>query len=263
MSEDLVVQEATRLNGFVLMGAGLIIGVTGGYLLAKRRLEAKYREQAELEIDEMREHFKTKLRADASTRVLTSDDPAGREMQLDRIVEEEGYASTPPTMSELKAMHQEYSVHPDIRAAAEAEEAEEPEITVNVFQQELDDWDWDEENALRASGADPFIMHRDEWLNENFGYPRTSYTYFEGDDVLADEHDTPADDMDMLVGLANLAKFGHGSGDPNVVYIRNVELEMEIEIVKSEGKFSEQRRGAVEPPSDPSDPRKRRNRGPH
>ena len=65
-----------------------------------------------------------------------------------------------------------------------------------------------------------------------------------------------------MVGLVNLGKFGHGSGDPNVVYVRNVELEMEIEIIHSDGKFSEQSRGIVENP-DPTDPRKRRNRGPH
>jgi hypothetical protein len=73
-----------------------------------------------------------------------------------------------------------------------------------------------------------------------------------------------------MVGLGNLAKFGHGSGDANTVYVRNPELQIEVEIIHSDGKFSEQRRGIpVEPPRDEKgrfqpqtgDPRHRRSRG--
>jgi len=63
-------------------------------------------------------------------------------------------------------------------------------------------------------------------------------TYFEGDDVLCKDDDTVIRDQDATVGLGNLSKFGHGSGDPNIVYVRNEELKVDLEIVHSDGKYA-------------------------
>ena len=258
MDENQAVQEvgisAAGLNKGVLLAGGVIVGVSVGYYVAKRRLEAKYAKMAKEEIDEVRYLYMSKIRESASTRLV------------DDIIESKSYASalSPLTMrSEMVDMNHDHQ-DDDFQKAAEAELAEEPEIISNVFQPpDEDHWEWGHEKHMREAGADPYVLHRDEWLSEASNYVRTWLTYFEGDDVLADDQDNPVDDQDMMVGLANLARFGHGSGDPNVVYVRNVELQMEIEIIHSDGKFSEQRRGIVEPQTDPTDPRKRRNRGPH
>jgi hypothetical protein len=42
------------------------------------------------------------------------------------------------------------------------------------------------------------------------------------------------------VGEENLAKFGHGSKDPNLVYVRNEGMDLDFEISYAEGKYSEQ-----------------------
>lgn len=250
--EEIAVAAPAGINKGVLLVGGVIIGASLGYYFTKRHLAKKYMAQADSEIEAMREHYASKLRTSAAIRTADVDEAT-------QIIEEQEYGPQPTTRSELKDLQQEqHVVNPEAwRKAAEDELAAEPEITANVFEVD-DEWNWDFENDLRAGGVDPYVLHHEEWTTEGM-YTRLSLTYFEGDDVLADEHDTPIDDQDAMVGLANLAKFGHGSGDPNVVYIRNVELELEIEIVHSDGKFSEERRGIVEPPTDPSDPRRRRN----
>ena len=106
----------------------------------------------------------------------------------------------------------------------------------------------------------PYVIHKDEYFNNERDYEQITLTYFEGDDVLSDSNDTPIDDQDAMVCLGNLGKFGHGSGDPNVVYVRNVELELEIEIVHSDGLYSEEVHGIPDDELKHSDRRKRRQR---
>jgi hypothetical protein len=75
-------------------------------------------------------------------------------------------------------------------------------------------------------------------MNNDDEQEQTSLTYFAGDDVLVDERDQVMRDIDATVGLENLQKFGHGSNDPLVVYVRNPRLEVDYEISKSDGTFA-------------------------
>jgi len=53
---------------------------------------------------------------------------------------------------------------------------------------------------------------------------------------LCDSHDKPIYNHSEVVGEL---LFGHGSNDPNVVYIRNPKLEAEYEILRDEGSYEE------------------------
>jgi hypothetical protein len=57
---------------------------------------------------------------------------------------------------------------------------------------------------------------------------------------LTDEVDTIVPDVDATVGVENMLRFGHGSGDPNVVYIRNPKLEADFEVTRSAGKYAKE-----------------------
>jgi hypothetical protein len=269
--EDIAVaapQAAQGINKGVLLVGGIVIGVSVGFLIAKKRLESKYLAMAEEEIAEIRAMYyqRRKLDMDADSRVKEAKKSAAQ------ILEERGY--TPPTAQDERYIQSEQAAIDEANAeAARAELEAEEEIVVpngdevvvtNVFHAgEIDEWDWDIEKTIRkeAHGGVPYVLHRDEYFENEQGYDQITLTYFEGDDVLADSHDTPVDDQDAMVGLGNLAKFGHGSGDPNTVYVRNDELQIEIEVIHSDGKFSEQRRGIPIEGPPPGDPRKRRSRG--
>ncbi len=54
---------------------------------------------------------------------------------------------------------------------------------------------------------------------------------------MADEDDTPVYNYDRVIGPLN---FGHGSGDPNVFYVRNHRRKTEYEILYNTGLFSEE-----------------------
>ena len=126
---------------------------------------------------------------------------------------------------------------------------EEEEDTVS----ESEEWDQDAELAERSEDK-PYIIHHDEFFHGEIDYDQVSLTYFDGDDVLVDEKDEPVDDPDDLVG-DNL-KFGHGSKDNKIVYIRNDRRQLDIEVIESKGYYVKEVLGFIEHSDDPGRPRK-------
>lgn len=132
------------------------------------------------------------------------------------------------------------TVDEDALAALESpDEADEEDpvdtvTTTNVFAGALEGWDYDVELAQRKSDA-PYVIHKDEFFADEMGYDQQTLTYYDGDDILADEQQTPVYGHERLVGEL---KFGHGSGDPNVVYVRNEQRQAEYEILFDPGAFS-------------------------
>jgi hypothetical protein len=180
---------------------GLIAGALVGGWYVEKRLRSKYETLAEEEIDAMREHFRARLVAKESKPDLEG---------LGKRVEDLGYV-----------------------APTEEAPIEEEEIR-NVFEPIA--WDMEKEKANRTPRI-PYVIHVDE--RHKSGYTETTMTYFVGDDVLCDERDNVVPEPDDIVGVQNLDRFGHGSGDPNVVYIRNDTLGVDVEVVRSERTYAE------------------------
>lgn len=105
---------------------------------------------------------------------------------------------------------------------------------VNVFKSNDDQWEYEAELAIRTPNA-PYVIHRDEYVCEEMGYEQTTVTYYAGDDIMTDINDVPIYNHGSMMSPL---KFGHGSGDPNVVYIRNESLELEWEVLLHTGRYS-------------------------
>lgn len=234
---------------FILGGlfVGLAAGGGAGYLIARRLLEEKYIQIAEDEIEEMRLFYRDKA--------LGLENTAAKP-KLDEIVKERGYSSEPPM-----AVEPPDAVVEKAEQAAEAEGGDpRPPVPVvreeNVFErdqpspEELGAEEWDiEKERSRRTGNRPYIVHIDE-VHEEEDYDSVTYTYYDADDVLCNERDDviDQDERDVLIGEANLNRFGHGSGDPTKVYIRNDKLEMQMEIIRSPNSFAEEVHGFDPPP---------------
>lgn len=107
-----------------------------------------------------------------------------------------------------------------------------PNVTVNVFND--GDWNWEEENEERTTDA-PYTLHISEWEHEEKGYRQHTLTWYAADKVLVDEHNVPIQNPERLVGHLN---FGHGSDDPNIVYIRNDKHQGEYEVIRDPGSYA-------------------------
>jgi hypothetical protein len=234
--EDVAVQveevaDATRRLtgrevGFFVVGAGLgvAVGFAVGYRIAEKRLKPRYEKYAEAEIGQMREHYLRKMRA------ATPKPPVEQVVVEVEERNERGF-----TEAEQKAIDE---VNEKFPADEEKETTQ-----VNVFEAS-EEWNYQYELAHRSKHV-PYIIHLDEFTENAPEHDQTTYTYYEIDDVMADSRDTTIEDMDASIGLGNLGRWGHGSNDPNVVYVRNEVLGLDVEIVRDRGSWSETVRGTI------------------
>lgn len=228
---------SSRDTGFLFggLGIGVVVGFAGGYYFLKKKMELKYEAVADSEISAMREHYTAKRVSD-----LAQQEKA---QPLSDVVTTLGYK--PPAGETGKVPYHQMS-DDEKKALREDQEQEAgddaDENVTNLFNKpsvevSLPDWDQEEEESTRTNEI-PYVIHKDEYTAGHPEHEQHTLTYFEGDDVLGDERDRVIEDQDATIGIANLSKFGHGSGDSNIVYIRNHEMKVDIEVVHSNGKFA-------------------------
>ena len=222
----------TRALGF--FAGGLVVGAVISHFVTSARMQAKCQQFADDQIAEMRERFQQREREAAAS--VQAAKPA-----LDDIVAGLGYSesdSADPEPTRYSEVEQ--------KAIDEVEEANEV-VEQNVFETEAatvtDVWDYAVEVKERVPHL-PYIIHVDEFTQNEDDYEQITYTWYEEDQVLADVRDEQVDNLEQVVGIANI-KFGHGSQDPNVVYVRNERLHLDIEITKDGGSYGEQVHGTI------------------
>lgn len=236
--------------GAFLVGAGISGGLT--FIFTKRWAEIKYSKLADDEIVVMRQHYQMKAQALESEKA---------KRPVNEIVRDKGYATPasfdgPPMAVQPPAgvaMDEEEEEPDDSEMGEDAVEGPNgvkppPEVR-NIFRerdaaQDEDVWDWHEERRKRSPDR-PYVIHYDERY-EMDGYAEMTLTYYTLDDVLCNDRDEiidPDGERERLVGEANLDKFGHGSQDPSIVFVRNDTIEVMYEIVKSPNSFAEEVHG--------------------
>lgn len=111
-----------------------------------------------------------------------------------------------------------------------------------------DDDDPDAEyNDIKDRLGDIYIISFEEFGDPDVDYQTISMTYYEGDDTLADEREDIEDDVSGLIGDDALTRFGDRSRDKNIVYVRNDNRSLDIEIARNPGKYSVDVLGLEEP----------------
>lgn len=227
-----VAEVTRRISGreinFSLLGLG--VGLLAGHFLSGKYWRKKYEEVYAAEIEGMREHYLQKLVA------------AEDKKDLDTIVKEQGYESTASA---------EDTTRTDYRAAGNADEQEEVQESSKEVQEEaevtnvfttngdvVDTWDYNEETLARTPDK-PYVIHVDEYKENATNYDQLTYTWWETDEIMTADHDEVVDEVDRIVGMDNLKLFGHGSGQKDVVYIRNDQMSMDIEILRSDANYGE------------------------
>lgn len=199
----------------LLGGGALVIGLAGGFaagfFLDKKktedRLAQEYNEIANEEIERTRVHY-----AMFYKRAEFSDVPTTEAVEA--VVEAVTDYSSPAVETESN-------------------------IFVNGEALKPEDFDMEAEVEKRDPGY-PYVITLEEFMDNPEGFEQTQVTWYEEDSVLADVRDNPMDDVDSTVGAFNLERFGHGSGDPNIVLVRNERLDLDFEIARSTGSYAEE-----------------------
>ena len=109
---------------------------------------------------------------------------------------------------------------------------------VNIFTGEPKQFDLGEE-IQRRSPDRPYVIAEEEFFANETGYEQIHLMFYTQDAALADQGDEYIRESDDIVGDDNLLRFGEGSNDKNIVYIRNDRLEKEYEVVRTKGSYQE------------------------
>lgn len=222
------------------VGVGAGVGGTATYFIFNKKLSTRWEQYAEREINVMKIYYEEKKEDLEKIQQSIANQPKPDLTNVGQMAEVSGIITG-----------ERYSrVEKEAIAEAAAVEAAEDEERRNVFTGPPDTPEWDYAVEVRSRRPDrPYVIHRDEFMEgkDPDAWQSGSLTYYEGDDVLADESDKIIDaDRESVVGDANLSKFGYGSGDPNVVFVRNEVMTIDIEITRSTGTYAAEVHGFIE-----------------
>jgi hypothetical protein len=103
-----------------------------------------------------------------------------------------------------------------------------------------DDWDWEAELSMRSDKT-IYVITREEFDADDMGYGQSTANWFEGDRMLSDENGDAIYNWTSHIGTE--LPFGHGSGDENVLFVRNENLRWEYCVCKNPGRFDQEVEG--------------------
>ena len=254
------VMEVVKSNPVALVAAGavgLMAGAVGGYFLANKILAAKYEERIEEEMETARLFYANVYKVDEdSGRPLTPQEVLAERQGEEAVEAVRAYQGRHDAIDDLQNSDAVISEPEDGYPAGEPHDDVVDNAIADRLQQEAverrnvfrdDTFDLEVEMEFRTPDK-PYIITHDEFYAAEKNYDTESLTYYELDDVLCDERDTPMDDRDPIVGDDHLTRFGSGSKSKNLLFIRNERLETDYEITKSTGSYLEEVLGMPEKP---------------
>ena len=239
------VVTVTKNNPFVLAGVLVVGAALGGavaYKLVEKRLIKQYDERLQDELEKTRTYYKKM----AKEGEFESPEAAVQALVPEEVVDaQKTYQGRPNQRTAYNKPTEIVENHLTI---------ENKTLEVNVFTDNAPDeargWDYDVELAKRAEKPDePYVINFDEFNEGQDTFDKTNLTYYQEDDTLVDERDQPIDNVEYIVGDDNLTKFGHGSNDHNVVYVRNEKIGTDFEIIRSKGSYQHEVLGLNDAPS--------------
>lgn len=232
---------------------GLGLGLGSGVFLAKKALEKKldlkYNEIMEREIADAKKFYGRLHKKDE----YSSPEKVARELGLDTVIKDPVEEDADEALVAYKGERDEAEDISEVMA----QEMMKPEVITekdlppqvqNIFENakvDEDDFDYDVEITLRG-GIKPYVLSHDEFMENDGDNSQVTITYYDEDDVLTDERDQPIPDVNATVGSENLNRFGHGSKDANIVYVRNPRLDLDFEIMLSHGSYAKEVLGFIE-----------------
>lgn len=199
--------------------AGLAVGATTGYFVAKAMLTKKYQEISDAEILEVKKHYNMVFdpkdyndpeEAAQADRQRTSEYLA----QLDQF----GYSDDAPVEESSPVPAEETTEEP-----SEVEEAPAP-----IFDEDY-----------------PFPITAAEFLNDEEDYSKLTITYYNEDDTLADERNEVITDVPRIIGNCHKKFMGFDPSEPFIVYVRNHNMKADYEVLLDHGSYLESVMGVM------------------
>lgn len=139
-----------------------------------------------------------------------------------------------------KNYNQAFQQNPELKKLVEKYNGgvSDEQIEIEVDDNEEEDFeDLEEEDELGDVDSPVItIISMNEFASAE-GFETLTFNYYD-DDVVTDENDVPIDHPERILGEEALSSFGTMSGDPDVVYVRNMEKKAMYEVVRTTKEYA-------------------------
>jgi len=110
----------------------------------------------------------------------------------------------------------------------------------NVFSEDVvKKYELEVADLLPKTSKFTHVITVDEFMEENHDVEKVCLVYYEKDDTLASEDDKIVTELEAIIGRETLQYFGKGSEDENVVYVKNTDRNLLIELAKEPRSYAE------------------------
>lgn len=209
---------------------GAVVGATTGYLVTKKILDARYDALMQEEIRKTKDF----LEYGRPTIVNTEKEYATPEEAVQALLVKPYQPSDDPRPTVEEVLAEVRNVNKNVFD----DEPSEDEYDVDDSAYGIPDFVYDDE-VKKRSALLPYVITDEEFAEGDPRHESFSLTWYAKDEVLADDNDEIVDDVAGAVGQENLLRFGHGSNDDRIVYIRNEKRRVDFEIAKHDGSYAE------------------------
>lgn len=216
-------------------------GAAAGFGVAVKVLEQKFQDQLATEILDAKAYYQEQY----STPTFVAEEPAPDEASLlQGIREATDFMDRMPVdpVGQALSAQRSYEANEEENQTEPGDPRPPAPVVVNIFSNPVPAGE-DVLDALQATRdpSEPYIITKEEFYQNDPDHEQKKFTYWEGDDVLVDDQEelNPVEDIERVVGEENLMRFGYGSGDEHVLYVRNETLDppLDLHITRSTGKY--------------------------
>lgn len=134
----------------------------------------------------------------------------------------------------------------DYNAISRKNGSSKPDLT-ELAKEKLGEKETEEVLASASSPDAPYVISLESYANEFEEHQKINITYYEKDDVFTDQNNDVISNPERLVGMDAILKLGQESGDPDTVYIRNLKLETDYELIRLKKSYAKEKLGYDEP----------------
>lgn len=200
------------------------LGGFAGYIITKKLLAEKYAEEAQIEIDSIKEYWREKNEGDKDNSKNYPHSKSLQKPDLHTLVK-------PYSTSVLEQFDEEANVR-YFDSEEEEAQAQMDEALALEAQEEFNE----EMQAEADPDVDPYLISYAEFCKKSDVYDKVDLYYYRLDDILCDTKDTIMQNPEDILGwdwMKEMQKI-------NTAFVRNEKLKIDYEIYPITGAFSDE-----------------------
>jgi len=243
-------------------------GAAVGFLVATKKLEKRYADLAQEEIDSVKEQYGRLTRRTKVVQKMSGADFDGDSLEgEDRVI---GVVA-----NEYESMKTRYDLmYKESPSKVMQQVGENIGNGVDDYLRENDDLNGDEDDAeidqeynpdiMVLPGYDyddPYVISIEQFEEECLDHDKLTITWYAEDNTLVDEQDEIIDDVGYTVGEANIDIRNARADHPHTVYVRNERISTDFEIDFNLNSYAEMVLGVAMTPREKYEKIQKRKRG--